>query len=36
MNAIVQLATVNDRIERIFIQSDGENETNGKNMHDTR
>ena len=36
INAIAQLATVIARIGRIFNQSDGENETNGIDMHDTR
>ena len=36
INAIAQLATVNARIGRIFNQLDGENETNGIDMHDTR
>ena len=36
INAIAQLATVSARIGRIFNQSDGENETNGTDMHDTR
>ena len=36
INAIAELAPVNARIGRIFNQSDGENETNGINMHDTR
>ena len=35
-NAIAQLATVNARTGRIFNQSDGENETNGTDMHDMR
>ena len=36
INAIAQLAKINARIGRIFNQSDGETETNGMNMHDTR
>ena len=36
INAIAQLATVNAGIGRIFNQSDGENEKNGIDMHDTR
>ena len=36
INAIAQLATVNARIGRIFNESDGENETNVVDMHDTR
>ena len=36
INAIAQIATVNAPIGRIFNQSDGENETNGIDMHDTR